>query len=76
MAKQEYCPEYDAAYDVKTGEWLEEKCDVDPCDSDYCNRRPEKHEYNCQCFYQEIENQIFLGIGPECEDWNNEEEGP
>jgi hypothetical protein len=35
-----YCAEYDAYYDCKTGEWLEEKCGDINCE--FCNERPDK----------------------------------
>ena len=35
-----YSHEFDAYYDVKTGEWTEEKCEHDDCE--FCSKRPDK----------------------------------
>lgn len=36
-----YSPKYDAYYNVKTGEWLEENCGHEDCE--FCKDRPEKY---------------------------------
>jgi hypothetical protein len=37
----EYDHEYDAYYNPKTGEWIEETCGASDCD--FCRNRPDKH---------------------------------
>lgn len=36
-----YSPKYDAYYNVKTGEWIEEACGHEDCE--FCKDRPEKY---------------------------------
>ena len=38
---RQYSETYDAYYDDKTGEWLEDKCKDENCE--YCGNRPEKN---------------------------------
>ena len=38
---KKHCEKYDASFDSKTGEWLEDKCISKDCT--YCKDRPKKH---------------------------------
>jgi len=45
---EEYCSEFDADYDLETGEWLEGMCrEWETCE--YCSCRPSKHPDDCIC---------------------------
>ena len=38
---KKYCEKYDAYFDDRTKEWLEEKCTDNKCE--FCSKRPKKH---------------------------------
>lgn len=54
---RDYSEEYDAYYNLHTGEWLEDKCDDPTCS--FCVNRPEK--LNVQIDYHESIRQMNKG---------------
>lgn len=52
-----YSEEYDAYFDGKTGEWLEDKCDDPNCE--YCTGRPESMKETVIRWAKEIDREVL-----------------